>query len=245
MNRRTSAWLGIGALLVVAFVGAFLTIGTSHTFSMDEAKIRQKIDAKIADGIHKHGITVTAAEVKLRQTDAEVTFAMNGTKFRQSFELKAGGIGMPRYNDGDFFFVPSKVEVLDFTFKGEAPADRAKRIAKGALLRNSRIGAAIEENADNVEAWVKSKAQDVAMHMLEKTPLYKLKSDFKGIVIRASLEKIWIENGVLYAKVSLWQLTTTLIIWALCMILAVALAFGLMMSPGWGLAAIAVGSLGS
>lgn len=81
--------------------------------------------------------------------------------------------------------------------------------------------------------------------MLEKTPLYKLKSDFKGIVIRASLEKIWIENGVLHATISLWQLTTTLAVWAVCLVFAVVLAFGLIMSPDWGLAAIAVGSLGS
>ena len=231
MNKRKTVWFVAALIMIIACIGVLMSVGSTYTAAIDQAMVMQKVDAKIAGGVSKHGVTVTAAAVVLNASDAEVSFSMSGTKFRQTFELSAGGVGTPSFHDGAFYVVPSQIKVIDFTFKGEAPADKAKRLAQ-KYLKGTKIGQVVEDNADNIEEWVKTRAEDVAMHMLATTPVYRLKSDFKGIIIKAALRRVWIENQVLYAELSLWHLTATVLLWFGLMLVAVILAFGLMLSLG-------------
>ena len=69
-------------------------------------------------------------------------------------------------------------------------------------------------------------------------PVYRFKEDFKGIVLKAALVDVTIQQDALAVRFSLWNLTVTVAAFALVLFGVLLVVFFLVRHPRWGLGTI-------
>ena len=86
---------------------------------------------------------------------------------------------------------------------------------------------------------VRSTLQGVAENgikaYLATRPVYRLKDDFKGLVLKAALVDVTIEQNSLAVTFSLWNLTVATGMFVLILIILVLVIYWLIRHPLWGL----------
>jgi hypothetical protein len=70
---------------------------------------------------------------------------------------------------------------------------------------------------------------------LAARPVYRVKDDLKGVLLKAALVDVAIERDRLVVTFSIWNLTTTVAIFALLLIGALLAVYLLVRHPHWGL----------
>src|SRR5262249_13048294 len=100
-------------------------------------------------------------------------------------------------SDGAFYFHPDKIKVQELSYQGQPTY---------------------------VEDWTAPLVEAAAMHAFEKRPIYRLKNDAKGFILRSSLTSMNVVGDHIEITFSLWQITAAVLAGILLLILTVAFA---------------------
>ena len=241
MSKRGWAWAGLITLALVSVVGGvFLIFGGSHTIRLSQEDIQERINKQLPKTWND--ITVTEASVNLAET-MTVHATMGGEKFNRRFDLSGTAEGEIVYRKGAFYFEPISITVEQFTYQGNTIAGGLKNTLD-RYLDDGKLKDALERGTDNVEKWATETAQSATKFLLDFIPIYRVKDDFKGFLIKASLESVSVEDGKLAITFSLYRLTINVIILFVVLLAAIGLMIALVRNPGWLLTGAVISSFG-
>ena len=240
MTKRKLAWISATIFAATAVLLAGFGITGTQTMSLGVDEIQKRIDAQLPKTFKTE--RVTGAELKLREKDLEIQLAVEGRVLTQQFSLTATGTGVPVYHDQAFFFKPTKLLVSRIELTGGSVTDKATQLLD-RYVTDSKIHDRIKGALPGIKNWVDDNFESHALALLERTPLYTPKSDFKGTIIKASLESVNIVNGKLEIKFSLLKLTGSVLFGIIILLGAIAMTGALIMCPEWGAVPLFIGAL--
>jgi hypothetical protein len=145
---------------------------------------------------------------------------------RQPVSAVVSAVGVPRYDTHReaLYFDVDEAQIDRLTIAG-------KTIVDGDATARSRLTEAAGPALQHV-------AESAARSYLSAVPVYRLKNDLKGFTLKAALSDVKIEQNVLVVTLSLWNLTVTVLIFALPLAIVAALIYLLIRDPLWGLGMI-------
>jgi len=243
MNKRKWAWGATVVALVVAVIGIGWSFFGVDQISMTQAQIQEKIDEKMP--ATQKGVTVS--NVKLDLADDKIGLTLNAatTKFNTEYRMSTATRGTLRYDHsrGAFYFHPETLKITDIQANGSNVADKVGGFID-KWVDSPKIVDKKAELMAKAEELTQSLVQKSAETVLERVPVYTLKKDWKGIVIRAVLTDVEVKDGNVVAHLSLWQLTKTVALFLVMFVAAIGMTVALMMNPEWGIPLLIIGGLG-
>ena len=241
--KRKFTRMGVAALLLVAIICLWTAFGT-HTVTLTEAQIQERLSGQLNRDFPTKGaaklivknVRLTYATVLLGEGSLSAFVGIDGeVRGGKRFSMSVRTLGAPRYESGKFFFQPDRVEVQDFAYSGGKPAAAVSALAE-RYLSNPKTRLLVRDAAAKMETWITDAAESAATHALTGRPVYELKGDAKGWVIRAALKSVQVEPGRLNVTFSLTQLTVSVAVGLLSLVAAVAVLVFLALNPEWGAA---------
>ncbi|MGD9657090.1 MAG: hypothetical protein AB7U61_05515 [Methylocystis sp.] len=216
MNRtiRRYGWL-LALLLLTLGAAGIWSVAATHEISIMASEIQSRINSRLPKEIALTGparaivqsVIIRSATVDLKDGKAALAVGLQGLlRTGKSFEIEANALGVPKYAGGALYFEPEKVDIRRLAYEGASATDLADRIA-GGHLGNEKLRAVIKEKARKLDDWAARAATAALRNLLEERPVYRLKDDAKGAVMKAALEKVTVEDGRLDLTFSLWRLT--------------------------------------
>jgi hypothetical protein len=117
-----------------------------------------------------------------------------GRKLGQPFSVVASARGRPRYDPdrGALFFEPDNVTIEDLTLRGSSGGDRVEN-RTGRL--KDRLGEIVKDKAAAIDISAAKIAEQGIKLYLSTFPIYRVKEGAKGLVVRAVLRAVAIENS--------------------------------------------------
>jgi hypothetical protein len=234
MKKRTFGWLFTMVLAAVSAVGIVWGATSSFDKILTQSQLQQKIDEKLP--FTAKSVTVSNVQLNLADEKINLKFDASTVKFNSQYAVSAATVGALRYDSsrGAFFFTPQKVDLSNFTVNDKLVGSKVGGLVD-RLLGESKLAEhkdAFKEEAHNV---VEKTIQDGAQMVLERIPVYTLKDDIKGSIIKMSLTGVEVRDQTLIAHISLWQLTLSALTFGVVLIFSLVLAVGLIATPSWGL----------
>jgi hypothetical protein len=248
MTRRALMWAGVVLLFLLA-VGGLWAIHGERSVTLTEAQIQERINKQLDKDFPVKGaahlllktVNVKKATVHIQDGHVIALIDVEGTlRGNKKFTLTTYSVGVPTYSFGEFFFKPDKVEVQKFAYEGSTPTELFTRFAR-RYVSDDKTRRLIEDKAPKAEAWMTVVAENAATGFLARRPVYRPKDDVRGLLIKASLESVKVNQGHVVITFSLWQLTGSVLFGLLCLISFVVAAWVLIKHPFLGLTTIFLG----
>lgn len=225
MTHKGLMWAAVVALFLLAIGGFWSIYGTQRvifTEAQVQERINQQLDrdfpAKGAAHLLIKSIKVRGATIHIQDNRIVALVDFEGTlRTNRGFTLTAYALGIPTYSFGELFFRPDKVEVQKFAYEGSTPTQLFTGFAK-RYVSDDKARQLIEGTAPSVESWMTTVAQNAAVHTLERRPVYQLKDGVKGLLIKASLASVTIDQDRVVVTFSIWQFTLSVLFEVLCLI---------------------------
>jgi len=243
MTKRKWAWTATIAAVLLATAGVCWSVIGVHEISMSQTEIQAKIDEKMPAS--QKGVTITDAKIDLSGDKLGLTFSAATTKLNTEYRMNTATRGTLRYDHsrGAFYFVPEELKISGIQANGASVAQKV-----GGFIDKWVDSKKIQDN----KAELAARAEDIAQSLVQKSaaavldhvPVYKLKDDFKGYVVRAVLSDVEIKDGHVIAHLSLWQLTKTVLVFAIAFVAAIGFMIALVANPEWGIPLMLLGSIG-
>jgi hypothetical protein len=200
------------ALTICALFSIFLlsqaygikSISISESFAQEQLskQIGKDIPVKGAAAIAIKKVSLHGVGIHIGDGQVHISAKLNGElRFGKSFSLASSAIGIPSYSEGAFYFHPEKFKVQELSFQGQQM---------------------------RAEGWMTDLVEAAAMFSFEKRPVYRLKDDVKGIIVRSSLTSMKVAGDHIEVTLSLWQITKAAVAGILLMILSAAFALSLL-----------------
>lgn len=243
--KRRLMWFGaILALVIFGGLALWLTFGKSE-IRLQEETVRQMVAMQLPK--ESKGVTVHKGDVAFKDNALVVALAMSGEKLGQTFELEATAVGVPRYEPirGEFFFIPTDVEVTAFTLnEGKSISERLQGAVERYLPKWEGGQNFASDVGTKLDEWVTKAAEEGAELALKRMPVYRLQDDVKGLAAKVFLDKVVVENNELVITFTLWRLTWWVLMYGAALTLTVGFMITLARNPTWGTAALVGISLG-
>jgi hypothetical protein len=209
-RRNVRIALTVSALLAIALLSQLhgtKTVSISENFAQERLtkQAGRDLPVKGAAQIAIKKVSLESIDVHISGGQVNISAKLNGElRFGKAFSLASSAIGVPTYSDGAFYFHPDKIKVQELSLQGQQM---------------------------RVEGWMTALVEAAAMHAFEKRPIYRLKDDVKGRIIRSSLTLISVVDDHIELKFSLWQITAAAAAGILLFILTAAAALVLLVRP--------------
>jgi hypothetical protein len=129
--------------------------------------------------------------------------------------------------------------VQKFAYEGSTPTELFTRFAK-RYVSDDKARQLVEDKAPTVESWMTTVAQNAAVHTLEQRPVYRPKDDVKGLLIKASLASVTIDEDRIAVTFSIWQLTLSVLFEILCLLSGIVVILIILAYPLLDFAIIAL-----
>lgn len=244
MTKRSVLFAAKAALGVLAICAAGFMVWAAFwgdiVVKRNEAQVREIVGRQLERMASEEGQKKNAVAKNLRIKRVEVslddritvTAEVEGRRFAQAFSATVHAIGVPVYRPVDkaFFFKASEFKVVAFSYQDGPVTERATSFVR-RITRNEEANHLAAELASKLEAWVTALAETSVKRGLERFPVYRLKDDFKGQLISASLKSVEVKGGEIVAVVSVWQLTWTVISYFIAFLAICAIIVGLFVWP--------------
>lgn len=182
-------WFAIVGL-VVCVVVAVVCGWTKQTISVSESMAEMVVEKELPK-MHAHGVQVNHLQIRFHDA-AEITLEVEGSRLGKQFSMVVTAVGQPditHSHNGEFYFRPEKVDIKDFKFSGIAPSGIVQHAAERYLLNHPGMQNALDDAAPHIEGWMKTAAEMSATTVLQHVPVYKLKDDWKGLLLGASVSQ--------------------------------------------------------
>ena len=233
--RHIKWWLVV-ALLLAGGVALMLWSGET-TLSLTQEEIQSGVDAGLGKDFPVKGPaqaivkSLRADSAKALIHDGRIDFLIDATgvlRNDKTFSVSVFAAGAPRYEDAAFYFEPEKIEVKNLAFAGATPGELIARFAERHGLRDP-AEQFLEGEAKRLQQLVAPIAAGLAKEILAHRPIYRLRDDMKGMLIKSSLQTVRVAGDRLDITVKLLQFGARAMLGALFLIVAIALAGALLL----------------
>jgi hypothetical protein len=232
VTKRTLAWTILTVLGLAGILAALWSAFGTSRVALGQADLQARINEVLPKTAKD--VTVERATIVLAEGKMMLKFEAEGRKLGQPFSVVASARGRPRYDSdrGVLFFEPDIVTIEDLTIRGSSDGDRVESAA-GRL--KGRLGEMLKDGASAVDAAAAKIAEEGIKLYLSTFPIYRLKDDAKGLVVRTVLRAVAIENNTLVVTFSVWGVTLVAAVCGLLLLALAALAVLLVRNPAWRL----------
>lgn len=247
------------ALLFVVGAGLLLALlfapDVTIRFSQEEA------NAKVMETLpfekKTAGVTINLNEAAIDfQEDnlVQVTSVARVTGFGVTADVTGAPTTSLRYQDGNFYLADATIDSFKFDVDTAAQAkiNGAKDVARSMFNKfkenhmddSPEAAAAIDQLKDSTIAKVKTVAIETTNNLIQTVPIYSLNNkDIKHSLAKAALKDVQFTETDVVVTLSPQNLILTLLGWALMIVAALGLAFGMVRGGGSGLGAAAASGL--
>ena len=142
---------------------------------------------------------------------------------------------VPKYKVGSFYFVPSNVEFKDVVVgesEGRSLKDRINDATKRYLPNSEGGRNLVTDLTPRLEAWLQDRTMKAAEMVLSRVPVYTLPNDTKGLVAKAVLGDVFVDNDELVITFTLWRLTWWVLIASLVILTSIGMIGAMIRNPG-------------
>jgi hypothetical protein len=225
MSKRNLAWILVAIVGILSTAGmlwsSFGTDGVVFTESALTARVNHELPRTIRT------VTITRVAVSIADDRLALRINLRTDVLRQPVSAVVSAAGVPRYDTHSeaLYFDLDAAKIDQLTIAGKTLVD------EDATARSRMI--------DAVGPAVQRGAESAARNYLSTVPVYRLKNDLKGFVLKAALSDVKIQHNALVVTFSLWNLTVTVLIFALPLLIVAVSIYLLIRDPLWGVGMIA------
>jgi hypothetical protein len=220
MSRRKLAWIIIACAGMLSIAGLFWTMCATSRLVLSEVDIQTRLNRELPRTVRE----ATVDRVAMHFADDHLTLRgeVHGTILHEPVAATVIATGIPRYDAqrGQMSFDADVVKIDQLTVAG-------RNVIGGPDTRGRLSEAVSAATRHSIESAIKL--------YLATEPVYRFKDDFKGVVLKASLVNVAIEQNSLVLTFSLWNLTTTVAGFALVLFVVLLIIYVLVRHPLWGL----------
>ena len=223
MSKRKLAWIVVALVGVLSIAGLLSTVFRTSRLVLAESDLQARLNQQLPKTVKD--VTIERVAVRVADQRLALHVDIHGAVLRQPISAAVSTQGVPRYSaqDGELFFDADDVKIDQLTIAGRSIA--GEEGARGRLT-------------ETAGATARRLAETAIKAYLAARPVYRFKEDFKGIVLKAALLDVAIEQNALVVTFSLWNLTVTVATFALIFIGVVTLIYLLIRYPLWGVGTI-------
>ena len=248
MKRRT-LWIIVAVLFALA-VSTIFTVYGEHKIAISEQTIQDQINKQVGQEFPVGGmakvaaksIRLEAASVKIDTDSLAINFSvLTKMRFDKEVSIKSHVVGTTSFRKGEFYFDPKDVKIDKMSI-GNGTLETLAQNISDKFIDNEKLKDLTNKFGLTAADWTRSIVEEATSRWLSNNPVYTLKGDLRGSLIKASLSSLDIRNGEIIATVTLWKMTLTIIIGLIALISAIALTYVLIKNPELGAVAL-LGSL--
>lgn len=225
MSKRQLAWIAVAVVGVLSIGGVLWTMFGTSKLVFTEAELQARLNQQLPRTVRE--VTIERVAVQLAENRMALRIEVRGTAMRQPVSATVSARGVPRYEaqNGEMFFDADEVKIDQLTVSGRSVAGDEDAATRRRLI-------------DAAGAGVLRLAEPVIKAYLAARPVYRFKDDFKGIALKAALVGVTIEQNTMVVTFSVWNLTLTVAVYALVLVILLWLIYWLIRHPLWGLSTI-------
>ena len=222
MSKRTIAWIVVVLVGLLSVAGLLWSIFGFDRLTFTAAELQSRLNQQLPRTARE--VTIERVDVALADNRLALRIAMQARVLQQPVSATVSARGVPRY------------EAHETAIYFDADAIKIEQLA---IAGRTVVGQEGGRLANTVRSTLQGVAESGIKAYLATRPVYRIKDDFKGVVLKAALVDVTIEQNTLAVTFSLWNLTMTAAMFALILIMLVLVIYWLIRHPLWGLLAIA------
>jgi hypothetical protein len=218
MSRRGVAWIVVTLVGLLSTAGLLWSIFGSDRLTFTAAELQSRLSQQLPRTVRD--VTIERVDVALADNQLALRVEMQARVLQQSVSSTVSARGVPRYaaQEAAMYFDADEIKIQQLAIAGRTVVGE-----EGGRLRNA------------VRSALQGVAEGGIKAYLAARPVYRFKDDFKGVVLKAALVNVAIEQNTLAVTFSLWNLTMTAALFALILIILVLVIYWLIRHPLWGL----------
>jgi hypothetical protein len=218
MSKRRIAWIAVALVGLLSAAGLVWSMFGSDRLTFTAAELQSRLNQQLPRTVRD--VTIERVNVALADNRLALRIALQARVLQQPVSATVSARGVPRYaaQDAAMYFDADNIKIEQLAISGRTVVgEEGGRLS--TAVRSALQGAA--------ESGIKA--------YLAARPVYRFKDDIKGVVLKAALVDVAIEQNTLMVTFSLWNLTMTAAIFALILIILVLVIYWLIRHPRWGL----------
>jgi Protein of unknown function (DUF1439) len=222
MSKRRIAWIVVALVGFLSVAGLLWSMFGSDRLTFTAAELQSRLNQQLPRTVRE--VTIERVDVALADNRLALRIAMQARVLQQPVSATVSARGVPRYaaDETAMYFDADEIKIEQLAIAGRT---------------------VVGEEGGRLSSTVRSTLQRVAESgikaYLATRPVYRFKDDFKGLVLKAALVDVAIEQNILTVTFSLWNLTLTAGMFVLILIVLAFVIYWLIRHPLWGLVAIA------
>src|SRR5262245_26746598 len=218
MSKRRIAWIVVALVGLLSVAGLLWSMFGSDRLTFSAAELQSRLNQQLPRTVRD--VTIERVDVALADSRLALRIALQARVLQQPVSATVSARGVPRYaaDEAAMYFDADNIKIEQLAIAGRTVVGE-----EGGRLANT-VRSALQGVAENgIKAYLATR------------PVYRLKDDFKGVVLKATLVNVAIEQNNLTVTFSLWNMTVTTGLFVLCLILVVLAIYWLIRHPLWGL----------
>jgi hypothetical protein len=234
MSRRTLVRVCVTIFYVLALTLIVSGGHTTYTQRIGQDFVQKEIDAHLPNT--SHGVTIQAMTVTL-DNKIDVLLEMTGKKLTRSFTMVVHAVGQPDYEhskNGELYFKPSEVKIVDHSFNGTPPG-QLLGVIRDRYVHKDTVKNLLTDIAPHVEDWMIEAAEKTAVVALEHVPIYRMKSSGAGFFLGGALSNVSVEGDKLAITFNVWMVALMVILGIIILVLAVIVTIAVIANPDFGI----------
>src|SRR5262245_21479830 len=218
MSRRSIAWIVVVLVGLFSIAGLLWSMFGSDKLTFTAAELQSRLNQQLPRTVRE--VTIDSVNVAIADNRLALRIALQARVLQQPVSASVSARGVPRYaaDQAAMFFDADEIKIDQLAIAGRTVLGE-----EGGRLGNT------------VRSTLQGVAESGIKAYLASRPVYRFKDDFKGVVLKAALVNVAIEQNTLAVTFSLWNLTLTVAMFALILIVLLLVIYWLIRHPRWGL----------
>jgi len=218
MSRRTVAWIVIALVGLLSAAGLGWSMFGSDRLTFTAADLQSRLNQQLPRTARD--VTIERVDVALADNRLALRIGMQARVLQQPVSATVSARGVPRYeaHEAAMYFDADDIKIEQLAIAGRTVVGE-----EGGRLSNT------------VRSTLQRVAESGIKAYLATRPVYRFKDDFKGLVLKAALVDVAIEQNNLTVTFSLWNLTVATAVFMLSLIILLLVIYWLIRHPRWGL----------
>ena len=219
MSRRKIAWIVIALVGLLSAAGLVWSMFGSDRLTFTAADLQSRLNQQLPRTARD--VTIERVNVALADNRLALRIALQARVLQQPVSATVSARGVPRYaaHETAMYFDADEIKIEQLAIAGRTVVGE-----EGGRLSNT------------VRSTLQGVAESGIKAYLATRPVYRFKDDFKGLVLKAALVDVAIEQKNLKVTFSLWNLTMAAGMFALSLIILLLMISWIIYHPLWGLA---------
>jgi len=221
MSKRKIAWIVIALVGLLSAAGLVWSMFGSDRLTFTAAELQSRLNQQLPRTARD--VTIERVDVALADNRLALRIATQARVLQQPVSATVSARGVPRYeaHEAAMYFDADEIKIERLAIAGRTVVGE-----EGGRLGNT------------VRSTLQGVAESGIKAYLATRPVYRFKDDFKGVVLKAALVDVAIEQNNLAVTFSLWNLTVATGMFVLSLIVLVLVISWLLRHPRWGLGII-------